>query len=118
MRKAVITDHSFETPVRYGIGVDNVDLAAAERKGTLVDTADLVAALRSGKLAGAALDVTDPEPIDPVHPLVAMENVPITSHVASVREPAGRTLRTSVATPWPPRSGVRGSRNVVNGVSA
>lgn len=66
-------------------------------RGTLADTAALVAALRSGKLAGAALDVTDPEPIDPGHPLVGMENVLITSHVASVSEPAGRTLRTSVA---------------------
>ena len=66
-------------------------------RGTLVNTADLVAALRSGKLAGAALDVTDPEPIDPGHPLVRMDNVLITSHVASVSEPAGRKLRTSVA---------------------
>ena len=66
-------------------------------RGTLVDTADLVAALRSGKLAGATLDVTDPEPIGPGHPLVGMENVLITSHVASVSEPSGRTLRTSVA---------------------
>ena len=87
-------------------------------RGTLVDTAALVAALRSGKLAGAALDVTDPEPIDPGHPLVGMENVLITSHVASVSEPAGRTLRTSVANTV--AAAVRGEKlpNVVNGVGA
>ena len=87
-------------------------------RGTLVDTDDLAAALRSGKLAGAALDVTDPEPIDPGHPLVAMENVLITSHVASVSEPAGRTLRTSVANTV--AAAIRGEKlpNVVNGVSA
>ena len=87
-------------------------------RGTLVDTADLVAALRSGKLAGAALDVTDPEPIDPGHPLVGMENVLITSHVASVSEPSGRTLRTSVANTV--AAAIRGEKlpNVVNGVSA
>ncbi|MDD9989213.1 MAG: C-terminal binding protein [Spirochaetaceae bacterium] len=87
-------------------------------RGTLVDTAALVAALRSGKLVGAALDVTDPEPIDPGHPLVGMENVLITSHVASVSEPAGRTLRTSVANTV--AAAVRGEKlpNVVNGVGA
>ena len=87
-------------------------------RGALVDTAALVAALRSGKLAGAALDVTDPEPIDPGHPLVGMENVLITSHVASVSEPAGRTLRTSVANTV--AAAIRGETlpNVVNGVSA
>ncbi len=87
-------------------------------RGTLVDTADLVAALRSGKLAGAALDVTDPEPIDPGHQLVGMENVLITSHVASVSEPARRTLRTSVANTV--AAAMRGEElpNVVNGMSA
>ena len=85
-------------------------------RGTLVDTADLVAALRSSKLAGAALDVTDPEPIGPGHPLVGMENVLITSHVASVSEPSGRTLRTSVANTV--AAAIRGEKlpNVVNGV--
>ena len=43
---------------------------------------DLVAALKSGKLGGAALDVTDPEPLPPGHPLWAMPNVVLTPHVA------------------------------------
>ena len=45
-------------------------------------TADLVEALRSGQLAGAGLDVADPEPLPPDHPLWSMPNVLITPHVA------------------------------------
>lgn len=51
-------------------------------RGKLVQTPALVAALQSGKLAGAGLDVTDPEPLSPDSPLWAMENVIITSHTA------------------------------------
>jgi phosphoglycerate dehydrogenase-like enzyme len=51
-------------------------------RGRSVVTADLVAALRSGRLAGAGLDVTDPEPLPAGHPLWSMPNVAITPHVA------------------------------------
>ena len=46
-------------------------------------TEDLVAALESGQIAGAGLDVTDPEPLPAEHPLWQMDNVIITPHVAS-----------------------------------
>lgn len=52
-------------------------------RGRVVDTDALVAALRAGSLAGACLDVTDPEPLTPGHPLWDMPNVVITPHVAS-----------------------------------
>ncbi len=52
-------------------------------RGGVVDTDALVAALESGRLAGACLDVTDPEPLPPGHPLWGMPNVVITPHVAS-----------------------------------
>ena len=52
-------------------------------RGKTVVTADLVAALESGQIAGAALDVTDPEPLPSRHPLWRMENVIITPHVSS-----------------------------------
>lgn len=52
-------------------------------RGGLVDTEALVEALRDGRIAGAALDVTDPEPLPDGHPLWEMENVIITSHAAN-----------------------------------
>jgi phosphoglycerate dehydrogenase-like enzyme len=52
-------------------------------RGATVVTAALVQALESGKLAGAGLDVVDPEPLPPGHPLWAMRHVIITPHVAA-----------------------------------
>jgi phosphoglycerate dehydrogenase-like enzyme len=51
-------------------------------RGRCVVTQDLIAALRSGHLAGAGLDVADPEPLPSDSPLWAMPNVLITPHVA------------------------------------
>jgi phosphoglycerate dehydrogenase-like enzyme len=51
-------------------------------RGRCVVTENLVEALRSGHLAGAGLDVADPEPLPADHPLWAMPNVLITPHVA------------------------------------
>jgi len=51
-------------------------------RGPLVVTDALVAALASGHLAGAVMDVTDPEPLPPDHPLWDLPNVIITPHVA------------------------------------
>ena len=56
-------------------------------RGRCVVTDDLVAALSGGRLRGAALDVTDPEPLPEDHPLRRMPNVLLTDHVA------GRTPR-------------------------
>ncbi len=49
-------------------------------RGKSVVTADLVAALENGEIAGAGLDVTDPEPLPPDHPLWSLPNVLITPH--------------------------------------
>jgi phosphoglycerate dehydrogenase-like enzyme len=51
-------------------------------RGKIVDTDALVAALKSKKLAGAGLDVTDPEPLPADHPLWKEPNVFITPHKA------------------------------------
>ena len=52
-------------------------------RGGIVDTDDLVAALQNGTIAGAAVDVTDPEPLPPTHPLLALENCIVTPHIGS-----------------------------------
>jgi len=55
-------------------------------RGRIVDQDALVGALRSRRLAGACLDVTDPEPLPPGHPLWSFPNVVITPHVSSLAE--------------------------------
>lgn len=52
-------------------------------RGNSVDTEALCDALESGHLGGAALDVTDPEPLPEGHRLWAMENAIITPHVSN-----------------------------------
>jgi phosphoglycerate dehydrogenase-like enzyme len=51
-------------------------------RGSLVVTADLVAELTSGRLS-AAMDVTDPEPLGPGHPLWNLPNALVTPHVGA-----------------------------------
>ena len=51
-------------------------------RGGSTNTDDLLAALRNGELGGAGLDVTDPEPLPPDHPLWRQPRVIITPHVA------------------------------------
>jgi phosphoglycerate dehydrogenase-like enzyme len=52
-------------------------------RGRHVDTAALVEALRTGSIGGAALDVTDPEPLPDGHPLWSLPNCLITPHTAN-----------------------------------
>ncbi len=52
-------------------------------RGQVVDTAALLRALERKTIAGAALDVTDPEPLPPDHPLVARDDVIVLPHVGS-----------------------------------
>ena len=65
-------------------------------RGQVVDQAALYDALASGKIAGAGLDVTDPEPIDPNDPLLDLENCVIVPHIASASV-AARTLMATMA---------------------
>ena len=55
-------------------------------RGPLVDTDALVAALAAGTIAGAALDVTDPEPLPDAHPLWSEPRCLITPHMADTPE--------------------------------
>ncbi|MHC4080170.1 MAG: D-2-hydroxyacid dehydrogenase [Planctomycetota bacterium] len=58
-------------------------------RGKVIDTEALVKALEDSRLAGACLDVTDPEPLPPGHALWTMPNVVITPHMS------GRSALTS-----------------------
>ena len=69
-------DKAFFDAVKPGAFFVNV------ARGASVVTDDLVDALADGRIAGAGLDVTDPEPLPPDHPLWRMPNVIITPHIA------------------------------------
>jgi glyoxylate reductase len=63
-------------------------------RGPVIDTEALYRALSSGTIAYAALDVTEPEPIQPDDPLLTLDNIIITPHIAS----ASFRTRTRMAT--------------------
>lgn len=53
-------------------------------RGPVVETDALVAALRDGEIAGAGLDVTDPEPLPPDHALWSAPNTIVLTHYAGL----------------------------------
>ncbi len=65
-------------------------------RGQIVITDDLCQALRTGSIGGAALDVTDPEPLPSDHPLWDLDNAIITPHAANTAELGARPLRDLV----------------------
>jgi len=69
-------DKAFFDAAKHGMIFVNV------ARGGSVVTADLVAALEDGRVSAAGLDVTDPEPLPPEHPLWQFDNVIITPHIA------------------------------------
>jgi glyoxylate reductase len=62
-------------------------------RGPIVDQEALAAALREGRLGGAALDVTDPEPLPSDHPLLDVPNLLVVPHIGS----ATSTARAAMA---------------------
>ena len=96
------------TPATSGI-IGAEELACMDRaawlvnvaRGGHVDTDALTAALAAGTIAGAALDVTDPEPLPDGHPLWGAPNCIITPHTADtwemVRPRLARRIEDNVA---------------------
>lgn len=92
------------TPATEGI-IDAGRLARMDPTAWLVNVArgghvvtdDLVAALRAGTIAGAALDVTDPEPLPDGHPLWSLPNCIITPHTANTVEMARGAIERRIS---------------------
>jgi glyoxylate reductase len=61
-------------------------------RGRTVNPRDLHDALASGSIAGAAIDVTDPEPIPFDDPLLSLDNLLITPHIASASRQTVRRM--------------------------
>jgi len=75
-------------------------------RGPVVDTKALYEALVERRIAGAALDVTDPEPLPRGHPLLALDNVVITPHLGSASDRTRmRMMQMTVENLW---AGLRG----------
>jgi D-3-phosphoglycerate dehydrogenase len=78
-------------------------------RGPIVDEAALIEALRDGVIAGAGLDVTEQEPAAPGNPLLTMDNVIVTPHIASAstrmrpetRRRVGREVALVLRGRWP-----------------
>ncbi len=65
-------------------------------RGRHIDTDALVDALSSGAIGGAALDVTEPEPLPDGHPLWSLPNALITPHVGNTPEMGAKLLAARV----------------------
>ncbi len=63
-------------------------------RGPVVDEAALIRALQAGKIAQAGLDVLEEEPTSPDNPLLHMDNVLVTPHLASFTQESGEKSRT------------------------
>ena len=93
-------------PETYGrVTLDEINVAlreAAEERGAALRIVQsnhegtLIDALHAGTIAGAALDVTDPEPVPADHPLLQAPNVLVVPHVGSAT-PRTRAAMTDLA---------------------
>ncbi len=101
--RAVVLTLALTPPTRGIIGAKELELMDRRAwlvnvaRGGLVDTAALVAALRSDQIGGAALDVTEPEPLPPGHPLWDLPNCLITPHTADTEEMTEPLLAARIA---------------------
>lgn len=75
----------------------NTAILVNTSRGGAIDTDTLVNALKEGQILRAGLDVFENEPLPTDHPLVEMDNVILTSHVAWYSKESARDLQTGAA---------------------
>lgn len=101
------TEHSFSTDAFARMKDTAVIVNTA--RGPIIDELALIDALERGAIAGAGLDVLEQEPPEPDNPLLSMENVVVTPHVASAttrmrpetRRRVGREVSLVLRGRWP-----------------
>ncbi len=120
-RAHIVSLHCPSTPETYHImNAETLNLMPGGSylinvaRGALIDETALLAALQSGHLAGAALDVFDPEPPVTNHPLFALPNTICTPHIASHTAASVRRMHVMLCEQI--ASALRGERptNLVN----
>lgn len=67
-------------------------------RGSVIDEKKLYNALKDRRIAGAALDVFEKEPIDPANPLLGLDNVVVTPHIASASVETRKNMAILAAT--------------------
>ena len=89
------TQHMFSTEQFKKMKNSSVIINAA--RGPVIDHMALYEALKSKDIAGAGLDVTDPEPIPNDHPLLSLDNCLIVPHIASATVETRRAMSNLAA---------------------
>ena len=88
--KGMISDKQFNLAKKELIIVNTA-------RGPVINELALIRALQEGKISGAGLDVTECEPIQHNNPLLQMENVVITPHIAWYSEESEKELKRKTA---------------------
>jgi len=104
MRADVITIHSsLNESTRNLISKETIDLMKPRviivncARGGIINEADLAEAIESGKVAAAALDVFETEPVNPENPLLKLDAVITTPHIAASTNEAQEKVAIQIA---------------------
>ncbi|KAJ0309610.1 hypothetical protein COL5a_010561 [Colletotrichum fioriniae] len=76
----------------FGILAEKKTFISNIARGPIINTDDLITALEEGTIRGAALDVTDPEPLPDGHPLWKAKNLLITPHISGLSTSYGERV--------------------------
>ncbi len=116
-----ITLHAALTPDTQGL-IDEAAIAIMKKgvriintaRGALIDEAALIEGVKSGQVAGAALDVFTQEPLAPESPLLKLDNIIVTPHLAASTVEAQRDVSTQIVVQMLEALREHDFRNVIN----